>query len=110
MTRWSGSRHRGVLGELAYVLVLIGGIVLVLFSVASFFGMAIALPFHVPLVAMFGSAIIGIVLGIIAFIGSKHVQSLLWAVGLLVIGFIAGGLGGVLVLIGGLLGIVSRFV
>lgn len=78
-------------------------------SVAGFFGMAVALPFHVPLAAMFGSAIIGTILGVIAFFGSKHVRELIWAVALLVIGFIGGGLGGLLVLVDGLPGIVAHF-
>jgi hypothetical protein len=108
--RWNKRGHQSALSELAYVLALIGAIDMILLSLASFFGLAIALPFNVPLAAMFGSAIIGVILGIIAFIGSKHVRELIWAVGLLIIGYLGGGLGGLLILAGGLLGILSRFV
>jgi hypothetical protein len=82
---------------------------MILLSLAGFLGFGIALPFHVPLVAMFGSALIGLILGIVAFIGSKHVRELIWAIVLLVVGYVGGGIGGLLVLVGGLLGILSRF-
>lgn len=82
---------------------------MILLSLASFFGLAVTLPFRVPLAAMFGGALIGVILGIVAFIGSKHVRELVWAVALLVVGFVGGGLGGLLVLVGGFLAILSRF-
>ena len=82
---------------------------MILLSLASFFGLSVALPFQVPMAAMFGSAIIGLILGVVAFFGSKHVRQLIWAVALLVIGFVGGGLGGIMVILGGLLGIISRF-
>lgn len=108
--KWFKKRHQNVVSELGYVLALVGAVVMILLSLASFFGLAIALPFQVPIAAMFGSAIIGIILGVVAFIGSKHVRELVWAVVLLVIGFVGGGLGGIMVLLGGLLGILSRFI
>ncbi len=108
--KWFKKRHQNVVSELGYVLALVGAVVMILLSLASFFGLAIALPFQVPIAAMFGSAIIGIILGVVAFIGSKHVRELIWAVVLLVIGIVGGGLGGIMVLLGGLLGILSRFI
>lgn len=107
--RWSRNRHQNAVSELGYILALVGAVVMILLSVASFFGLAITLPFRVPMAAMFGSAIIGLILGVVAFVGSKHVRELIWAVVLLVIGYVGGGLGGLMVMAGGLLGILSRF-
>jgi len=107
--KWFRNKHQNALSELAYVLALVGAVVMILLSVASFFGFSVTLPFQVPMVAVFGSAIIGGVLGVVALFGSRHVRQLLWAVVLLVVGFVGGGLGGLLVLLGGLLGILSRF-
>lgn len=106
---WFRSKHQNVVSELGYVLALVGAIVMILLSLASFFGVAITLPFRVPMAAMFSSALIGLILGVVAFVGSKHVRELIWAVVLLVIGYIGGGLGGIMILAGGLLGILSRF-
>ena len=107
--KWSRNKHQNIVSELGYVLALVGAVVMILLSLGSFFGLSVALPFQVPMAAMFGSAIIGIILGVVAFIGSKHVRQLIWAVALLVIGFVGGGLGGLMVILGGLLGIISRF-
>lgn len=108
-TGWSKKKHQNVVSELGYVLALVGAVVMILLSLANFYGFAIALPFQVPMAAMFGGAIIGLILGVVAFIGSKHVRELIWAVVLLVIGFVGGDLGGLMVLLGGLLGILARF-
>jgi len=107
--RWPGSRSQGALGQLAYALALVGAVVMILLSLASFLGLAITLPVHVPIAAMFGSALIGLILGVVALVGSKHVREFVWAIVLLVIGYVGGGLGGLLVLVGSILGILSRF-
>jgi hypothetical protein len=54
--------------------------------------------------------IIEIILGIIAIIGARRATDLTWDIVLIVVGVIAGGLGGLLVLIGGIVGLVLRFV
>ncbi len=85
---------------------------MVLLSLLELVGMAIMMPFEMPGVHMFGgfTAILGLILGIVAIIGSKRVTELLWAIILIVIGFIGGSIGGVLVLIGGILGLISKYV
>lgn len=106
-------RRRGGFGgivELAYVLALIGGILLILLNVAAVLGFAFTIPFHSPVAGYGFGAFIGIILGIIAVIGSKRLPDLVWSVVLLIVGWLAGGIGGLLVLIGGLLGIVARFI
>jgi hypothetical protein len=102
----------GSLGRVAYVLALIGGVILIIMGLLSFLGMA----FSLVTFSMFGSfggsfwGIIEIVLGIVAIYGSKRATDLVWAIVLIVVGIIAGGLGGILVLLGGILGLIARFV
>ena len=97
------------LGRVAYLLVLVGGILMILLSALSFLGMAF-MPFGMlGLFASFG-AIFGIMLGIVAIYGSKRVTELLWAIILIVVGLVGGGIGGLLVLVGGILGLLSKYV
>jgi hypothetical protein len=49
-------------------------------------------------------------LGIVAVFGSKRVNEVVWAAVLMIVGFLAGGIGGLLTLIGGLIGLLSRYV
>jgi hypothetical protein len=106
------TKRTASLGKLAYILALIGGIILVILGLLSFLGMA----FTMVTFSMFGPfggsywGIIQIVLGIIAMYGAKRATDLTWAVVLIVIGLIAGGLGGVLVLLGGILGLLLHFI
>jgi hypothetical protein len=90
------------LGRAAYVLALVGGILMVLLSLLGFLGMAFMMPFEMPgprLFAGFG-AILTLILGVVAIIGSKRVTELLWAIILIIIGLVGGGgIGGLLVLV-----------
>ena len=100
------------LGRLVYILALIGGVILVIVGLLSFLGMAFTM-FTFSMFGPFGGSfwgIIEIVLGIVAIYGAKRVTDLTWAVVLIVVGVIGGGLGGVLVLIGGILGLASKYV
>ncbi len=92
--------------RLAYLLALIGGIVMAVFGVlallqstfrAAFFGWG-----------FFNGGLVTLVGGIVAIIGAGRVRDLVWSIVLVVVGIIGGGLGGLLVLIGGVLGLVSR--
>ena len=102
----------GSLGQLAYILALIGGIILVIQGILSFLGMAFLM--FVPSIVdpsmdpFWG--IIEIVLGIIAIMGARRATDLTWDIILIVVGVIAGGLGGLLVLLGGIVGLLLRFV
>lgn len=98
-------------GRIAYLLVLVGGILMILLSVLSFLGIAF-MTFGMPGLGLFASfgAILGIILGIVAIYGSKHVTELLWAIILIVVGLVGGGIGGLLVLVGGILGLLSKYI
>jgi hypothetical protein len=93
--------------RIAYILALIGGILMIIFGLLSLVGSSFDNfgPFlHWGFA--YGS-IVTIICGVIAVIGAKSVNTLVWAIVLIVVGAIGGGLGGVLVILGGLLGLVS---
>lgn len=83
---------------------------MVVLSITSMLSYSIYVPFSAPLGGYFGEGIITLIFGIVAVVGSRRVTDFIWAIILLVIGFLAGGIGGLLVLIGGLLGLLSRYV
>jgi hypothetical protein len=99
------------LGRLAYYLVLIGGIILVIQGLLSFVGMAFMILVPSLLGALGGAfwGIIEIILGIVAIYGAKRVKDLVWDIVFIVVGVLGGGLGGVLVLIGGIVGLASKY-
>lgn len=94
------------LAEIAYILVLVGGILLVIFGLLSFTGYSAQ---SYPELWHWGiayGAIVSIIAGIIAIIGSRSVTKLVWAIVLLIFGLVGGGLGGLLVVLGALIGLV----
>jgi hypothetical protein len=100
----------GTVAKAGYVLALIGGVVIVILSLAAILHFPLFLPFTVPLAGYFGIGVITLILGVVAVFGSRRVNELLWAVALMIIGFLGGGVGGLLALLGGLLGLLSRYV
>jgi hypothetical protein len=100
------------LGRLAYILALIGGILMVVFRLLGFLGftMVSMLSFGMPRLFP-GYEILGLILGIVAIIISKRATQPMWAIVLIVIGIIAlQGIGALLVLLGGILGLASKYV
>jgi len=57
-----------------------------------------------------GFELVALILGIVCIIGARYSNRLEWAIILIILGYIGGGLGGLLVLIGGVLGLVSALV
>jgi hypothetical protein len=94
-----------------YILALIGGIIIVIFAILTIIGSPFLAFSGLVAVDALLSGIIQLIIGIVCIIGSKWVGHLGWAIVLLVLGILAGGLGGaiggVLVIIGALLGLVS---
>jgi hypothetical protein len=101
---------RGFLGKVSYILVLVGGIVMVIAGIAGLIGMGITAPSVVGY--FFGGFVIQMILGVVAFYFAKRVHELLWAVVLSIIGFIGislGNLGGILVALGGIASLIAIF-
>jgi hypothetical protein len=98
---------RGLLGKISYVLVLVGGIVMVISGIAGLIGMAVLAPSVLGYVS--GGYILQMILGVAAFFLAKRVKELVWAIVLVIIGFIGGGIGGIMVAIGGIASLVAIF-
>jgi hypothetical protein len=96
------------ISRIAYYLVLIGGILLVIFGLLSLFSIGFGGPsFFYWSVYSFGySGIVMLICGVIAVIGARSVTTIIWAIVLVIVGIIGGGLGGLLVILGGLIGLI----
>ncbi len=82
---------------------------MVVFGGLSFLGLAISLPFRYPLGSLSGLVrdLITVILGVVAIIGSRQADKLGWAIVLIIVGILGGGIGGLLVLVGGILGLIA---
>jgi len=89
---------------IAYYLALIGGALMILFGLIGFFATFGAYYFHWGYTY---GGIVTLIMGIIAIVGAKSVSTLVWAVVLIIVGLIGGGLGGLLVVIGGIFGLIT---
>ena len=93
--------------ELSRILVLIGGILLILFGLFTVLGGSFESRY---LGISISGSIFGIAIGIVALYGHTRIGEVVWAVILLVLGYFAGGLGGLLVLLGSLIALIMHFV
>jgi len=102
------------LSTIARVLILVGGIVLIigaLLQIVDFGGLLDVRPnFDIRGLTGLTGGIIAIVIGLLALIGSKQVTSPAWDIILLILGLLAGSLGGTLVFIGSIIGLVAIYV
>lgn len=96
--------------KVGHVLALLGGIIIIVLSLATIVNFPLYLPIRSPMAGYFGIGVISLILGIVAVFGSKRVNELIWGIILMIIGFLSGGIGGLLALIGGLVGLLSRYV
>jgi len=98
------------LSHVGYILALLGGIIIILFGVFDLFGVALRIFRYASVLSFLSgtvSAIVQIVIGVVWIIGSRYSSGLVWAIILLILGIIAGTLGGSLVVIGAILGLAS---
>ncbi len=84
---------------------------MVVFGGLSFLGLAFSIPFESPLRSLniLGRDLITVLFGVIAIIGSRQADKLGWAIALIIVGYLGGGIGGLLVLVGGILGLIAYF-
>ncbi|MBS7622114.1 hypothetical protein KEJ39_00345 [Candidatus Bathyarchaeota archaeon] len=105
--------------EFAFALSVVGALVLIIINILLLLEISdFVVPFYMlvpsrylfPLVAgMSGDMAINIVCGFIALLASRRIDMTAWAVVLIALGVVAGGIGGTLVLLGGILALVGRF-
>jgi hypothetical protein len=93
--------------QLAYYLALIGGILMVVFGLLSLIGSSFDPVGPFLRLGFAYYSIVTIICGVIAIIGAKSASTLVWAIVLIIVGLIGGGLGGLLVLLGGIIGLVT---
>jgi len=98
------------LAYVGYILALIGGILIVVFALLGLLGSAFLIFSPIAFLGGVIYSLAGIVIGIICIIGARYVSTLVWGIILLVLGLIAGGLGGTLVVLGALLGLISTLI
>ena len=92
--------------RIAYILALIGGILLVIFGLLDLIGFSGLAIFHFSFYAFAYAGIVSLICGVIAIIGARSASTLVWAIVLIIVGIIGGGLGGLIVVLGGLLGLI----
>src|SRR5674476_325424 len=88
------------ISQIAYILALIGGILLVIFGLLSLIGSSFGpsyLYWGWGLASFAFGGIISIICGVIAIVGARSASTLVWAIVLIIVGIIGGGLGGTLV-------------
>lgn len=97
------------LSRIAYLLALIGGILLILFGLLGLLGSVFLIFSPIAFLSRTVYSVIQIVIGFFCIIGSKFVTRPVWAIILLVLGILGGGLGGSLVVLGALMGLAVIF-
>jgi hypothetical protein len=91
---------------IAYYLALIGGILMVLLGLLGFFGSFGRFYFGWGFGFAYGG-IVTLIMGVIAIIGARNASTLVWAIVLIIVGLIGGGIGGLMVLLGGIFGLIT---
>ncbi len=95
------------LTTLARALVLAGGVILLVAGMLRFANAAVTAYLESPLaLSRTQEGVLGIVAGVIALSGYRQLDKTPWALLMIVLGIITGGLGGILVLVSGLVSLV----
>ena len=104
--------QNATLHSIARILILVGGVILLIGAALQLLDTRalIDLAPSVRSLSVFSSAIIGIVVGVLALFGSNKVSSIVWCVILLVLGYLVGSIGGILVFIGALIALIAAVV
>ncbi len=94
--------------SLARAILMIGGIVAIAFG-ATAFGAALTSTRGLSDILATPGPLLGVIVGVAALVASSRIKTEAIAIVMAVLGFLAGGLGGVLVAIGGIWAIISRY-
>ena len=102
-------KRTSTLAYAGYIIALIGGILVLLFGLLGLLEVGIRIFRDISLLGFLTGTVrslLHIAIGIVCIIGSRFVSNLVWAIVLLVLGIVAGTIGGTLVVIGAILGLV----
>jgi hypothetical protein len=94
--------------SLARAVLLIGGILAIAFGATSL-GAYISNYHSLSNALSYTGPLLGVIVGVVALFASSRIREEPIAIVMAVLGFLAGGLGGVLVAIGGIWALVSRY-
>lgn len=94
--------------SLARAILLIGGIVAIAFG-ATALGASLTGTNALSSILASPGPLLGVIVGVVALVASNRIKDEAIAIVMAVLGFLAGGLGGVLVAIGGIWAIISRY-
>jgi hypothetical protein len=103
-------KKTSTLAYAGFILVLIGGIIVLLFGLFDLLKVGVGVFRGISLLGFLSGtawSLAQIVIGTVCIIGSRFVSNLVWAIILLVLGLVAGTIGGTLIVIGAILGLVS---
>jgi hypothetical protein len=99
--------------SLARILLIIGGLILILGAALDVVGGLrglFDLNFRISSLGFLTGVVIAIIAGVVAFIGAGQISNTALNIILIVLGYLAGGLGGILVIIGAIVALVTKFV
>jgi len=99
--------------SLARLLLIIGGLVLILGAVLDVVGGLrglFDLTFRIPSLDFLTGLVIAIIAGIVAFAGAGQIKNPALNIILLILGYLAWGIGGILIILGALIALITRFV
>ena len=95
--------------SLARAILLIGGIVAIAFGATALGGNLTSYRAISDAFANSFGPLLGVIVGVVALVASSRIKDEAIAIVMAVLGFLAGGLGGVLVAIGGIWALISRY-
>ena len=99
--------------SLARLLLIIGGLVLILGAVLDVVGGLrglFDLTFRIPSLDFLTGLVIAIIAGVVAFVGAGQIKNPALNIILLILGYLAWGIGGILIILGAFIALVTRFV
>jgi hypothetical protein len=103
-------KKTSTLAYAGFILALVGGIIVLLFGLFGLLEVGVGVFRGISLLGFLSGTVwslVEIVIGIVCVIGSRFVSYLFWAIVLVVLGLVAGNIGGSLIVVGAILGIVS---
>jgi hypothetical protein len=99
--------------SLARLLLIIGGLILVLTAALDVVGGLrglLDLNFRIPSIDFLTGVVIAVIAGFVAFIAAGQIGNVTLLIVVIVLGYLASGIGGILVIIGAVVALVTRFV